>query len=460
MDNPRPAASEGAKLDADCDRSGGGGGEGASEHRARRPRPLPQAGRRRHRQRADRRDPPHDPPHRQHRRSSCPVHRHRRAPSPSATTKASRPPASSTSPTPVEGPGSRRPVTFLYNGGPGSSSMWLHMGSLGPVRVATDSPRATHNAPFDLVNNSDSLLDKSDLVFVDAIGGGILPAARRHQARRLLGHRPRHRRLRPGHRALPDGERPLELAQVHLRRELRHHPLRRSLLPSAVGRRSAQRRDPALVDPELRPARSGLRPGADQLHPQLRGRRRLPPPAPEPTRRPDRLPARGAGLGARPLRPGPGQGPGAARRRAPADRPADERLHRPVGRLHPGQRPARLALALPQGAAARPAPDPRPLRRPLHRRGRGRRRRQPGVRSVRHRHHRRLRLVIPPLSDQRPRLHERHDLSPDLLLGGRSVGLQAPAARRRAAASTPTRPTWRSISRRPCARTRTCCSIR
>nr|WP_295663059.1 peptidase S10 [Polymorphobacter sp.] len=65
-----------------------------------------------------------------------------------------------------------RPVTFLYNGGPGSSTMWLHMGSLAPVRVRTDSPGATAGPPFQLVNNPDSLLDKSDLVFVDAIGAG------------------------------------------------------------------------------------------------------------------------------------------------------------------------------------------------------------------------------------------------------------------------------------------------
>jgi carboxypeptidase C (cathepsin A) len=66
-----------------------------------------------------------------------------------------------------------RPVTFLYNGGPGSSSMWLHMGSVGPVRVRTDSPNATHNAPFAYGDNEDSLLDKSDLVFIDAIGAGF-----------------------------------------------------------------------------------------------------------------------------------------------------------------------------------------------------------------------------------------------------------------------------------------------
>ena len=66
-----------------------------------------------------------------------------------------------------------RPVTFLYNGGPGSSTMWLHMGSVAPVRVATDSPAATHNAPFNLVANNDSLLDKTDLVFLDAVGAGF-----------------------------------------------------------------------------------------------------------------------------------------------------------------------------------------------------------------------------------------------------------------------------------------------
>jgi carboxypeptidase C (cathepsin A) len=72
-----------------------------------------------------------------------------------------------------EGHGSPRPVTFFYNGGPGSSTVWLHMGSLGPVRVATDSPQATHNAPFALVANNDSLLDRSDLVFLDAVGAGF-----------------------------------------------------------------------------------------------------------------------------------------------------------------------------------------------------------------------------------------------------------------------------------------------
>ena len=72
-----------------------------------------------------------------------------------------------------DGRDARRPVTFLYNGGPGSSTLWLHMGSIGPMRVRTDSPQATRNAPFDLEPNNESLLDKSDLVFIDAVGAGF-----------------------------------------------------------------------------------------------------------------------------------------------------------------------------------------------------------------------------------------------------------------------------------------------
>jgi carboxypeptidase C (cathepsin A) len=61
-----------------------------------------------------------------------------------------------------------RPVTFLYNGGPGSATIWLHMGSVGPVRVVTESPKASGPAPYSWVQNQYSLIDKTDLVFVDA----------------------------------------------------------------------------------------------------------------------------------------------------------------------------------------------------------------------------------------------------------------------------------------------------
>jgi carboxypeptidase C (cathepsin A) len=66
-----------------------------------------------------------------------------------------------------------RPITFLYNGGPGSSTIWLHMGSVGPMRVETASPDATGGPPYKLVPNEYSLLGKTDLVFVDAVGRGF-----------------------------------------------------------------------------------------------------------------------------------------------------------------------------------------------------------------------------------------------------------------------------------------------
>jgi carboxypeptidase C (cathepsin A) len=66
-----------------------------------------------------------------------------------------------------------RPVTFLYNGGPGSSTVWLHMGAFGPVRVVTSNDSHTPPAPYGAVNNAYSLLDASDLVFIDAPGTGF-----------------------------------------------------------------------------------------------------------------------------------------------------------------------------------------------------------------------------------------------------------------------------------------------
>jgi carboxypeptidase C (cathepsin A) len=66
----------------------------------------------------------------------------------------------------------KRPVTFFYNGGPGSSTVWLRMASYGPVRVAVTNGAATPPAPYDLVDNHDSLLDKTDEVFIDAPNTG------------------------------------------------------------------------------------------------------------------------------------------------------------------------------------------------------------------------------------------------------------------------------------------------
>lgn len=66
----------------------------------------------------------------------------------------------------------QRPVTFFFNGGPGSASLWLNIGGFGPLRAVTATPNATAPAPYVFEENQGTLLDKSDLVFLDAIGTG------------------------------------------------------------------------------------------------------------------------------------------------------------------------------------------------------------------------------------------------------------------------------------------------
>jgi carboxypeptidase C (cathepsin A) len=65
-----------------------------------------------------------------------------------------------------------RPVTFVFNGGPGSSSIWLHMGLLGPRRVDLGDVQAPHPPPYRLVDNRETLLVDSDLVFIDPMSTG------------------------------------------------------------------------------------------------------------------------------------------------------------------------------------------------------------------------------------------------------------------------------------------------
>lgn len=67
----------------------------------------------------------------------------------------------------------RRPITFLFNGGPGSGSVWLHMGAFGPKRVVIPSDARDDGAPpYPVVANPDSLLDVTDIVFIDPVGTG------------------------------------------------------------------------------------------------------------------------------------------------------------------------------------------------------------------------------------------------------------------------------------------------
>jgi carboxypeptidase C (cathepsin A) len=71
----------------------------------------------------------------------------------------------------------KRPLTFAFNGGPGSASVWLHMGSVGPKQVVLETNGFMPPAPYHLTDNPQTLLDRSDLVFVDALGTGFSRAA-------------------------------------------------------------------------------------------------------------------------------------------------------------------------------------------------------------------------------------------------------------------------------------------
>lgn len=82
---------------------------------------------------------------------------------------------------------SQRPLTFLYNGGPGSASAWLEMGAFGPRRVVTANAESTPPPPYKVGDNANSLLDKSDLVFIDPIGTGYSRAVGKAQNKDFWG---------------------------------------------------------------------------------------------------------------------------------------------------------------------------------------------------------------------------------------------------------------------------------
>jgi len=82
---------------------------------------------------------------------------------------------------------SKRPLTFAFNGGPGSASVWLHMGALGPKRVVLQPQGFMPAAPYRIADNQNSLLDKSDIVMVDAIGTGFSRAANAELSKKYWG---------------------------------------------------------------------------------------------------------------------------------------------------------------------------------------------------------------------------------------------------------------------------------
>lgn len=83
--------------------------------------------------------------------------------------------------------GGPRPLTFVYNGGPGSSTIWLHMGAFGPRRIVTSTDAHTPAAPYSVVGNAWSLLDVTDLVFIDAPGTGFSRIAGKDKEKAFFG---------------------------------------------------------------------------------------------------------------------------------------------------------------------------------------------------------------------------------------------------------------------------------
>ncbi len=81
----------------------------------------------------------------------------------------------------------RRPVVFLWNGGPGSGSVWLHMGAFGPKRVRLPDAKDDGAPPYPIVDNPDSLLDAADLVFIDPVGTGFSKALGKTEAKTFWG---------------------------------------------------------------------------------------------------------------------------------------------------------------------------------------------------------------------------------------------------------------------------------
>ena len=79
----------------------------------------------------------------------------------------------------------QRPVTFAFNGGPGSSSVWLHLGLFGPRRVVMGDVGALAKPPYALTDNLQSLLRSSDLVFIDPVTTGYSRASQGSRGQRL-----------------------------------------------------------------------------------------------------------------------------------------------------------------------------------------------------------------------------------------------------------------------------------
>jgi carboxypeptidase C (cathepsin A) len=109
----------------------------------------------------------------------------------------------------------KRPLTFAFNGGPGSATIWLHMGALGPKHVILQPDGLLPPPPYHIADNPSTLLDKSDVVFVDAISTGFSRAANQELSKKFLGEG--YRSPQRIHPVVSHAQRTLELTAIPVR---------------------------------------------------------------------------------------------------------------------------------------------------------------------------------------------------------------------------------------------------
>ncbi len=291
-----------------------------------------------------------------------------------------------------------RPVSFLYNGGPGAATIWLHMGSFSPVRVSTDSPNPTSGPPFKLVPNQYSLLDKTDLVFVDAPLTGFSRAVGKGQPKDLIGTDPD---LRAFDRFI------IRYLTVNQRWNSpkfligeSYGTTRSAALADMLGNDGVQLNGVVLISSILN---YSIRAGGYDIHlhrqpAQLRCRSLVLRQDPQQARECSRLGAAGPRVRLRPLRPGafcrrqrcpPRNWTTMAKQVSHFTGLSVDYIKEANLRISPFRFRKEVLRDRPQ--------DARPLRHALRGRRRGRRRRNSQLRRLRHRHHRRLCGSLPRL---------------------------------------------------------------
>ena len=172
----------------------------------------------------------------------------------------------------LDDPAGKRPLMFSFNGGPGSASVWLHLGAIGPRRVKMLPDGEMPPPPFELIDNQQTWLDQTDLVFIDPVGTGFSRAAKKELGKKFWSCRRRHRVGWRLHSPVSDALPALEFAAVSGGRELRHDARCRAERIPDQSRHRAEWRRADFVGAEFpdagirRRQRSAVHPVSAELH--------------------------------------------------------------------------------------------------------------------------------------------------------------------------------------------------